>query len=203
MNHSFHVYTKNAGLHNDERLTEVLAEVSSMQWDIRWWCSIHVLGKKNAARVAILMHARHKKRAKRNVVLSERVLCLDIQVGKKKSNNRSICPTCRLFRAGFCKLFRTVTWCTARCLQRVSSRNPRRQLMLRNVARSMPVYALDFGWFGLIVTNDDDHHDPLVDTWIFCSAMGITRRIDFIVFFEIAGFVEFQCHRFAGLRIKP
>ena len=24
------------------------------------------------------------------------------------------------------------------------------------------------------------HHDPLVDTWTFCSSMGIKRRIDFI-----------------------
>ena len=32
--HNFHVYTKNARLHNDERLAEVLAEVSSMQWDV-------------------------------------------------------------------------------------------------------------------------------------------------------------------------
>ena len=34
--------------------------------------------------------------------------------------------------------------------------------------------------FGLLVTNDDDHHDPLEDTWTFCSSMGIKRRIDFI-----------------------
>ena len=34
VSHNFHVYTKNVRLHNDERLAEVLAEVSSMQWDI-------------------------------------------------------------------------------------------------------------------------------------------------------------------------
>ena len=34
VSHSFHVYTKNARLHHDERLAEVLAEVSSMQWDV-------------------------------------------------------------------------------------------------------------------------------------------------------------------------
>ena len=94
VNHSFHIYTKNARLHNDERLAEVLAEVSSMQWDIIIFSETrsshdivelddggqsHVcLGirkKINAAGVAILMHARHKKWAKRNVVLSERVYC--------------------------------------------------------------------------------------------------------------------------------
>ena len=31
---TFHVFTENARLHNDERLAEALAEVSSMQWDI-------------------------------------------------------------------------------------------------------------------------------------------------------------------------
>ena len=34
VNHTFHVFTKNARLHNDERLAEALAEVSPMQWDI-------------------------------------------------------------------------------------------------------------------------------------------------------------------------
>ena len=34
--------------------------------------------------------------------------------------------------------------------------------------------------FGLIVTNDDDHHDLLVDTGTFCSSMGIKWHIDFI-----------------------
>ena len=34
--------------------------------------------------------------------------------------------------------------------------------------------------FGLLITNDD-HHDPLVDTWPFCGSMGIKRRIDFMV----------------------
>ena len=34
--------------------------------------------------------------------------------------------------------------------------------------------------FRLIITNDDDHHDPLVDTWTFCRSVGIKRRIDFI-----------------------
>ena len=95
----FHVYTKNARLHNDERLAEVLAEVSSMQWDVIIFSETrsshdiielddgvqsHIcfgIGKKNKMRqgVAILMHARHKKWAKRNVVLSERVLYVDVQ----------------------------------------------------------------------------------------------------------------------------
>ena len=35
--------------------------------------------------------------------------------------------------------------------------------------------------FGPIITNNDDHHDLLVDTWTFCSSLGIKRRIDFIV----------------------
>ena len=35
--------------------------------------------------------------------------------------------------------------------------------------------------FGLLITNDDGHHDPLVDTGTFSSSMGIKRRIDFIV----------------------
>ena len=34
--------------------------------------------------------------------------------------------------------------------------------------------------FGLIITNDDDHHDPLVGTWTFGSSMGIKQHIDFI-----------------------
>ena len=34
--------------------------------------------------------------------------------------------------------------------------------------------------FGLIITNDDDHHDPLVVAWTFCSSVGIKQRIDFI-----------------------
>ena len=34
VNHTFRVFTENARLHNDERLAEALAEVSSMQWDI-------------------------------------------------------------------------------------------------------------------------------------------------------------------------
>ena len=43
------------------------------------------IGKKtSAAGVAILMHVRHKKWAKRNVVLSERVLYVDVQIGKNK-----------------------------------------------------------------------------------------------------------------------
>ena len=29
--------------------------------------------------------------------------------------------------------------------------------------------------FGPLVTNDDDYHEPLVDTWIFCSSMGNTK----------------------------
>ena len=33
---------------------------------------------------------------------------------------------------------------------------------------------------GLIITNDDDHHDPVVDTWTFCNSVGVKRRIDFI-----------------------
>ena len=75
---------KNGRLHNDERLAEALAEVSSMQWDIIIIFSemrsshdivgldhgfqSHVcfgIGKKtHAAGVVILMHARHRKRAK-------------------------------------------------------------------------------------------------------------------------------------------
>ena len=35
--------------------------------------------------------------------------------------------------------------------------------------------------FGPIITNNDDHHDLLVDTWTFCSSLGIKRRIEFIV----------------------
>ena len=103
VSHSFHVYTKNARLHNDERLAEVLAEVSSMQWDVIIFSETrsshdiielddgvqsHVcfgIGRKtSAAGVAILMHSRHKKWAKRNVVLSERVLYVDVQIGKNK-----------------------------------------------------------------------------------------------------------------------
>ena len=93
VSHNFHVYTKNGMPHNDERLAEVLAEVSSMQWDVIIFSETrsshdiielddgvqsHIcfgIGKKTgAAGVAILMHARHRKWAKRNAVLSERVL---------------------------------------------------------------------------------------------------------------------------------
>ena len=103
VNHNFHVYTKNARLHNDERLAEVLAEVSSMQWDIIIFSEtrgshdivelddgVHShmcfgIGKQtSAAGVAILLHARHKKRVKQNVVLSERVLYVDVEVARKK-----------------------------------------------------------------------------------------------------------------------
>ena len=38
----------------------------------------------NAAGVAILMHARHTKWAKRNVALSEGALYVDVQIGKNK-----------------------------------------------------------------------------------------------------------------------
>jgi len=33
---------------------------------------------------------------------------------------------------------------------------------------------------GLVIANDDDHHDPSVDTWTFCNSMGTKRCIDFI-----------------------
>lgn len=103
VNHNFHVYTKNARLHNDERLAEVLGEVSSMQWDIIIFSEtrgshdivelddgVHShmcfgIGRQtSAAGVAILLHARHKKRIKQNVVLSERVLYVDVEVARKK-----------------------------------------------------------------------------------------------------------------------
>ena len=41
-----------------------------------------VFGKKQVQQV--LMHVRHKKWAKRNLVLSEKALRLDFQIGKKK-----------------------------------------------------------------------------------------------------------------------
>ena len=81
----------------------MLAEMSSMQWDIiissdtRSSHDIvelddgvqsHVCfgkGRKaNAANVAILMHVRHNKWAKRNVVLSARAFYVDVQIGKEK-----------------------------------------------------------------------------------------------------------------------
>ena len=34
--------------------------------------------------------------------------------------------------------------------------------------------------FGLIITNDDEHHSPSAEKWTFCSSMGVKRRIDFI-----------------------
>ena len=43
-----------------------------------------MLRKISAAGAAILMHVRHEKLAKRNVVLSERVLYLAVHIGKKK-----------------------------------------------------------------------------------------------------------------------
>jgi len=33
---------------------------------------------------------------------------------------------------------------------------------------------------GLVIANDDDHHDPSVDTWTFCNSMGTKRCIDFV-----------------------
>ena len=43
-----------------------------------------MMGFNPAARVAILMHARHKKWARRKVVVSERALHVDVQIRKKK-----------------------------------------------------------------------------------------------------------------------
>ena len=124
-------YQKNVRLHTDERLAEVLAEVSSMQWDIIIFSetkSSHdivelddgvqshvcfgIRRKTNAARGAILMHVRHKKWAKRCVVLWEGALYVDVircpNWQGKSSNHRSICSTCRFFRAGLYQYFPTL-----------------------------------------------------------------------------------------------
>ena len=126
-----HVFIQNVGLHNDERLAEALAQVSSMQWDIIIFPETksshdivepndrfqsHVcfgIGKETrAAGVAILMHAQHKKSEKRKVVLSGKVLYLDVQFGKERVESlqqHATHSTCRLFRAGFYQFFRTLT----------------------------------------------------------------------------------------------
>ena len=44
-----------------------------------------LVGTTRIAGVAILMHARHKKWAKRKVVLSEKVLYVDVHIGKEKN----------------------------------------------------------------------------------------------------------------------
>ena len=35
--------------------------------------------------------------------------------------------------------------------------------------------------FGLTMANDDEHHSLAAETWTFCTSMGVTRRIDFIL----------------------
>ena len=199
--HNFHVYTKNARRHNDERLAEVLAEVSSMQWDVIIFSETrsshdiielddgvqsHIcfgIGSKTiAAGVAILMHARHKKWAKRNVVLSERVLYVDVQIGKNKIRIiAAYAPHAGYSEQDFANFFEQL-----HSALHGAYRDGRRVILGGDLNLQIDVgkrgeqFASLCSGFGLLITNDDDHHDPLEDTWTFCSSMGIKRRIDFI-----------------------
>ena len=196
-----HVYTKNARLHNDERMAEVLAEISSMQWDVIIFSETrsshdiielddgvhsHVcfgIGKTTrAAGVAILMHARHKKWAKRNVVLSERVLHVDVQIGKNKIRIiAAYAPHAGYSEQDFANFFEQL-----HSALHGAYRDGRRVILGGDLNLQIDVgkrgeqFASLCSGFGLLVTNDDDHHDPLEDRWTFCSSMGIKRRIDFI-----------------------
>ena len=59
--------------------------------------------------------------------------------------------------------------------------------MLGSVACSLQIYAVGLGWIFSPRTNDDDPRGPLVDTWTFCSPMGIMRRIAFIFSSRLVG----------------
>ena len=201
VNHTFHVYTKNARLHNDERLAEMLAEVSSMQWDIIIFSETrsshdivelddgvqsHVcfgIGKTTrAAGVAILMHARHKKWAKRKVVLSERVLYVDVQIGKIKIRIiAAYAPHAGYSEQDFTNFFEQLHSALHGAYKDGCGVILGGDLNLQiDVGKRGEQFASLCSGFGLIITNDDDHHDQLVDTWTFCSSVGIKRRIDFI-----------------------
>ena len=200
--HNVHVYTKNARLHNDERLAEVLAEVSSMQWDVIIFSETrsshdiialddgvqsHIcfgIGTKTiAAGVAILMHARHKKWAKRNVVLSERVLYVDVQIGKNKIRIiAAYAPHAGYSEQDFVIFFSNsyIVHCMVRTEMVVCVILGGDLNLQIDVGKRGEQFASLCSGFGLLITNDDDHHAPLEDTLTFCSSMGMKRRIDFI-----------------------
>ena len=196
MNSRFSVYCKNARLHTDDRLAELLGELNQCQWEVVLFsetrrnsdhCQLargHKLYSSSqqtvAAGVAILVNRRLLHGVIRVHVISDRLMFLDLQFGTR------ICRLISVYmpHAGYphddlCKMYDQLQWILADAQKRkyafVNGGDFNTQW---NVGLRGEMIREFSQMFGLCLAN----LEQLPESWTFRSSAGIKRQIDFILF---------------------
>ena len=198
--HDLVVYTKNARLHSDSKLTELLGELNMIRdnWDIvlfsetRRACGMvdldggHRLYASHqpttCAGVAILVHGRHCSNVQRTAVVNDRLMYVDIKVSNKTTRFAAIYVP----HAGYADADLRLVYDGLYCVLEEARSNSFACIVggdfntQLHIGMRGDLLMQTLHMYQLHVANDDDSdHD---NTWTFCSSMGVKRRIDYILY---------------------
>ena len=196
MNSRFSVYCKNARLHTEDRLAELLGELNQCQWDVVLFSEtrrnsehcklagghkLHASSQQTvAAGVAILVNRHLLHGVRRVQVISDRLMFLDLHIGTR------ICRLISIYmpHAGYPhddlrKMYDQLHWVLAEAqkMRYVSVIGGDFNTQW-NVGRRGDMIREFSHMFGLCLAN----HEHLPATWTFRSSTGIKRQLDFILF---------------------